>query len=939
MGQPAARITVNAELKYQRWDGFGSSILSWQEPHPEVPLFKNLPRDVLEQAMQMAYRELGMTRARFFPRPFRYEHEWDLQKPGNWQSLLNLEAGDCDGYVATVLDLQRYGLREWYPCFQVDGRVPGGPPPWMRPGNGHRSLTPETYDTYIDLLMLLNRHWRDKFGVEPSQWSLCNEPTYAPNMPLQISLDGMLYLVKHLGRHMRAEGFGTQIVMPDDWTPQYCTVAYAEAVLADPEARGYVAAVGFHGYDGYEKPYLDWRVFDVQREWRRKLRDVCRYYNVPAWQTESTSIEPGIDPYDDGLFQANHIHDDMTCADAAAWDYMWGIYQSEWRTDFGWGPQSPVYIRFDDQDRPTDIFYTEIGHTIGHWSRAVQPGAVRVDALSDDPEVRVTAFTQAGQTTLVIINNRRETVNVEICLEGEPRPTEMSGFATVEGRVWQDLAPQGTKDGLLSQDLDARSITTLTFKPVTPIEVRSRPRPVAISADVNTPRQAMVGFGGTVFNWREEYWEAPRMARLPREVQDEAMRLAHDELGLSVGRTFPRVFPGDDGPVDFAHPSCDGITDSIRRSREYGLQTIFASALINTPQKTPVPQITKAWLEANGRTLRADHYQDYADHVVAFARHWRDDLGIELAGWGLDRAPSAPPTLPRALTPEGAVQLTKLVGQALENADLPTKVLVGSDAIPARGMAFVRAILGDEQARGYVLAAEFQGRDGYQSAYNDWRYMNGQRQVRAELASLCRAYDISLWQTESLTVRPATTSIGDAMFRANHIHDDLTYGEASVWLYRWLVWEGGWNEQVDYHGTTGLTYQNWGPGAPVLVYFDDQDRPNRVEIAKLGHTLAQWSRWVRPGARRVETRSSDDSVRVTAFAESDRLVYVVVNNHAEDVPGRITLHSQPTQIRCTRTSEHEDGVEIQPPNVDRDALELPIKAQSITTVVVTGQAR
>jgi hypothetical protein len=58
-------IRIDPHHTYQRWDGFGSSILSWLEPHPEIPVFKNVPRDALEQAMRMAYTELGMTRARF----------------------------------------------------------------------------------------------------------------------------------------------------------------------------------------------------------------------------------------------------------------------------------------------------------------------------------------------------------------------------------------------------------------------------------------------------------------------------------------------------------------------------------------------------------------------------------------------------------------------------------------------------------------------------------------------------------------------------------------------------------------------------------------------------------------------------------------------------------------------------------------------------------
>lgn len=925
------KISVNPTQKHQRWNGFGSSILSWLEPHPEIPLFKNVPQEALEQAMRMAYTELGMTRARIFPRPFQLENEWTKEEPSDWRKLLHLEAGDCDGYVTTVQELQEYGLRDWYPCFQVDGRVPGGPPPWMRPGNDYRSLTTDTRDTYLDLLMLLTRHWRDKFGIEPSYWSLCNEPTYPPNRPLQITLEDMLYLVKQLGRRLRAEGFGTRIVMPDDWTPEYSAVAYAEYVLSDPEARSYVAGVAFHGYDGYEKPYLDWRTFELQREWRRKLRDVCSYYDVPTWQTESTSISPGKDPYDDALFQANHIHDDITYADAAAWDYMWGIWQSEWRIDQGWGVQSPVYIRFSEAGKPTDIFYTELGHTMGHWSRVVRPGAVRIDATSDDFEVRVTAFKQNEETILVIINNREDSVSAQFSLDNLPSGMEMTGFATIEGLPWQTLPAQRLEDGQLSQVLAGRSMTTLALAPITSVEVTSQPDPVIISADVSATRQIIKGFGGTLFNWNEEYWEVPRMAGLPKEVEEEAMRLAHQEMGLTVARTFPRVFPADDGPVDFSHPSCDSIADTIHRSQKYGLDTILGSTLINTPIKTPVPQITKTWLEPNGRTLSTEYHQAYAEHVVRLVTHWRDDLGIDLIGWGLCRAPNFPPTLPPTLTPKGACELTKVLGRTLREAGLTTKVLIAADSVPARhGIAFARTILADDEAREYVLAAEFHGRDGYQGGYNNWRYYDGQRKSRVDFASVCLDYGVPIWQTESLTTAPALTHMADAMFRANHIHDDLTFGETSVWLYRWLVWEGGWNER--------LAYDGWGPGAPIMVYFDENDKPDRVIIAKLGDMMGQWSRWVRPGASRIETQSSDDFVRVTAFSgpEDGKTTFVIINNHEYDLQARIQLPSNvtPTQLACYRTSKHESGARVDLPTLDNENMAMMLKAQSIHTLIV-----
>jgi O-glycosyl hydrolase len=408
------------------------------------------------------------------------------------------------------------------------------------------------------------------------------------------------------------------------------------------------------------------------------------------------------------------------------------------------------------------------------------------------------------------------------------------------------------------------------------------------------------------------------------------MRLAHQDLGLTVARIFPRIFPADDGPVDFAHPACAGIADTVRRSQRYGLTTVFGSVQIHTPAIPPVPQITRKWLATNGRTLREERHEDYAHHVVAFLKHWRDDLAIDLAGWGLCRSPSSPPTLPQALTPAGARALTKTVGRAMRDAGLQTKVLVAADAVPAMyGIDFAREILADAEARDYVLAAEFHGRDGYQAGYQDWRYFDGQRHSRSEFAAVCRAYGVPTWQTESLTVRPASTHMADAMLRANHIHDDLTYGDASVWLYRWLIWEGGWHED--------LGYQAWGPGAPVLVYFDEKGEVAGVEVAKLGQMMGQWSRWVRSGAHRIHAHSADKAVRISAFSgpEEGKLVLVLINNHQTEILARIAVKGRrpPAHLSCYRTSAQERGDRVTPPTLEGETVKVALAAQSITTVI------
>lgn len=65
-------------------------------------------------------------------------------------------------------------------------------------------------------------------------------------------------------------------------------------------------------------------------------------------------------------------------------------------------------------------YITEMGRAIGHYARFVPRGSVRVDATSDDPLLRITAFRvdAAGRLALVVINNANASRTVTVALAG-----------------------------------------------------------------------------------------------------------------------------------------------------------------------------------------------------------------------------------------------------------------------------------------------------------------------------------------------------------------------------------------------------------------------------------------------------------------------------------------------------------------------------------------
>ena len=84
---------------------------------------------------------------------------------------------------------------------------------------------------YVDWAMAMLKRWRAK-GVEPALYAPLNEPEINNDFPPQWLHD----VVVQLGQRLRAAGFKTKLVIPDDENPRD---AYTRASRCSrPRARG-----------------------------------------------------------------------------------------------------------------------------------------------------------------------------------------------------------------------------------------------------------------------------------------------------------------------------------------------------------------------------------------------------------------------------------------------------------------------------------------------------------------------------------------------------------------------------------------------------------------------------------------------------------------------------------------------------------------------------
>ncbi|GAA4746093.1 hypothetical protein GCM10023264_09590 [Sphingomonas daechungensis] len=150
---------------------------------------------------------------------------------------------------------------------------------------------------------------------------------------------------------------------------------------------------------------------------------------------------------------------------------------------------------------------------------------------------------------------------------------------------------------------------------------------------------------------------------------------------------------------------------------------------------------------------------------------------------------------------------------------------------------------------------------------------------------------------------------------AAELFEDLTVGQVSAWQQYDIARKdipGEPDEGGDYYV---VAYAN--PNAPV------------IRMADRTRGLAQYFRYVRIGATRVDARSNDGDVKPVAFKNRDGGFVVVVN--ADRARNLIVGGLPPGRYLASYTTAKETGREL-PPIVSNGTIKLSIPAAGILTV-------
>ncbi|MET7461580.1 glycoside hydrolase [Nonomuraea sp. NPDC005501] len=419
----------------------------------------------------------------------------------------------------------------------------------------------------------------------------------------------------------------------------------------------------------------------------------------------------------------------------------------------------------------------------------------------------------------------------------------------------------------------------------------------AITVREHVHHQAIDGFGISQAFRRNELVRA-----LPEAQQREILDLWFDRgkgAGLSILRlgigSSPAGSPYDHmvsiQPEDPGGPDAppryvwDGDDNSqvwvAKAAKEYGVRRFFADAW-------SAPGYMKDnGDDKNGGSLKPEWRAAYARYLAQYTRFYARE-GIRITDLGFTNEPDWTATYASMrFTPAEAAEFAKVLGPIAKGVDVVCCDSFGWN----EAKAYTAAIEADPQARRWV------------KTHTGHTYASP---VDGPLPTARRTW-MSEWNPNGSTWDERWDDGGgsDGMTIASAVHDALTLGNVSGYVY-WLGASRGATRALLQIDETARTYH----------------------VSKRLWALAAYSRFIRPGAVRVDASAADPALKVSAFRNADgsRVVEVLNTGTApvtwSDVRGRATAYL---------TDETND---LTPSPVRNRTVTLAPRA--LTTVVVDG---
>ena len=394
-GSNPTTIDVNEATTYQTMDGFGASLTD-----SSAWALNQLSAADREAALQALFNPTTGIGLSFLRQPLGgsdfslgdYAYD-DTCCDVNDFSLNN---GHDNAYI--IPQLQR--IKQINPAVKLLG-TPWSPPRWMKTNNAwvggsNAHLQTQYYAAYAQYFVKYVQGYAAQ-GLPIEFVTLQNEP-YNDNsgMPAMHMDPGEQanFIKNNLGPAFASAGITTKILV---WDHNWDVAAYPTSVLNDAAARAYVAGVAWHCYGGSP---------DAQTQVRNL------YPNLGVWLTECSSgnwVSGGNSAA--GSFGGNLYRNVQQLVIGSTRNWAKSVVNWNLVLDQNNGPTNgsgacftcyaAMRVNTSNKTWSLDVDY----YSLGHVSKFVVPGAVRIDSNTYSGGIENVAFKNPdGSKVLVVIN-------------------------------------------------------------------------------------------------------------------------------------------------------------------------------------------------------------------------------------------------------------------------------------------------------------------------------------------------------------------------------------------------------------------------------------------------------------------------------------------------------------------------------------------------------
>jgi glucosylceramidase len=323
----------------------------------------------------------------------------------------------------------------------------------------------------------------------------------------------------------------------------------------------------------------------------------------------------------------------------------------------------------------------------------------------------------------------------------------------------------------------------------------------------------------------------------------------------------------------------NGLIPYIKRARQYG--QFVLQAPMDYPPDWMLFDVTKK------QDIDPRYFDALARYYLLYLREYERN-GIFIDYLSLFNEPGVYTKIPYSKIRD---LLKNHVGPLLQREGVKTKIQL-SEA-PERGDAYKNypTLLDDSEARKYVAAIPYHG-----YGFKDYKKIAALHQRYPELplwmTEVCHAYEAGTLRSMILP----RTDFEDGDFWGNQIVSDLET-HASAWIY--------WNMITDEKGGPWLVspiHGNPDPNVQHPVVIIDR-HSKKVIYTGLYYYLAHFSRFVRPGAVRIETTGLKKGTRCITFRLPDgSLVAQIINSQKASAGVRLDWQNRSLALSLPPTS-------------------------------------